>query len=190
MGDYPVQPAKSLRTGEELHKIVDENKEGLLGKDVTAKFGGVLPFLPKILSIAKALPLQIHPNKDLAAKLHAKNPDQFTDDNHKPEIAIALGKFEVFAGWKATSDIQALFDALQPIKKFLPNGETLLNNEILKRVCYNILTSSDESIKECQEQLAKIPREQFGKQAYILDLLPRLQEQYSIEDPGNLVTLL
>lgn len=190
MGDYPVQPAKSLRTGEELHKIVDNDKEGLLGKNVIEKFGGVLPFLPKILSIEKALELQIHPDKDLATRLHAKNPDQFTDDNHKPEIAIALGKFEVFAGWKATPDIQALFDVLEPIKKFLPNEHTHFNNETLKRVCQNILTSSDSSIKECQEQLGEIPREKFGKQAYILDLLPRLQRQYSIEDPGNLVTLL
>lgn len=190
MGDYPVQPAKSLKTGEELHKIVDDDKEGLLGKNVMEKFGGVLPFLPKILSIDKALELQIHPDKDLAARLHAKNPDQFTDDNHKPEIAIALGKFEVFAGWKAMPDIQVLFDILQPIQKFLPNGQTHFNNETLKRVCHNILTSSDESIKECQERLAQVPRERFGKQAYILDLLPRLQGQYSIEDPGNLVTLL
>lgn len=190
MGDYPVQPAKSLKTGEELHQIVDEDKEGLLGKNIMEKFGGVLPFLPKILSIEKALELQIHPDKDLAAKLHAKNADQFTDDNHKPEIAIALGKFEVFVGWKATPDIQALFDVLQPIQKFLPNGKTHFNNETLKQICHNILTSSDASIKECQEQLGKIPREKFGKQAYILDLLPRLQGQYSIEDPGNLVTLL
>ena len=190
MGDYPVQPAKSLKTGEELQKIVDENKEELLGKDVMRKFGGVLPFLPKILSIAKALELQIHPNKDLAAQLHAKNPDQFTDDNHKPEIAIALGKFEVFAGWKAMPDIQALFDNLQPIKKFLPSGQTRFSNETLRQICRNILTASDESIKECQEQLGKIPREMFGKQASVLDLLPRLQGQYSIEDPGNLVTLL
>ena len=190
MGDYPVQPAKSLKTGEELHKIVNEDKGGLLGKNVMAKFGGVLPFLPKILSIQKALELQIHPDKDLSAKLHAENPEQFTDDNHKPEIAIALGKFEVFAGWKATPDIQALFDNLEPIQKFLPNGQTQFNDETLKRVCQNILTASDESIRECQEQLGKIPREKYGKQAYILDLLPRLQGQYSIEDPGNLVTLL
>lgn len=190
MGDYPVQPAKSLKTGEELHKIVDDDKEGLLGKNVMEKFGGVLPFLPKILSIQKALELQIHPNKDLAAKLHSENPDQFTDDNHKPEIAIALGKFEVFVGWKTTPDIQALFDDLQPIQRFLPNGQTQFNNETLERVCHNILTSSEDSIKECQEQLGKIPREKFGTQAYILDLLPRLQGQYSIEDPGNLVTLL
>ena len=189
MGDYPVQPAKSLKTGEELHKIVDDDKEGLLGKNIMDKFGGVLPFLPKILSIEKALELQIHPNKDLAAKLHAKNPDQFTDDNHKPEIAIALSKFEVFVGWKATPDIQALFD-LQPIQKFLPNGQTQFNNETLKQVCHNILTSSEDSIKSCQEELGKIPPENFGEQPYILDLLPRLQGQYSIEDPGNLVTLL
>jgi len=112
MGDYPVLPARVLKTGEELHKAVDDDKENLLGENCIKKFGGVVPFLPKILSIAKALPLQIHPNKDLAAKLHAKNPDQFTDDNHKPEIAIALGPFEVFAGWKPQTEIDGLFEAL------------------------------------------------------------------------------
>ena len=190
MGDYPVLPAKVLKTGRELHSVVDENKEQLLGKNCIQKFGGVVPFLPKILSIAKALPLQIHPDKDLATRLHAKNPEQFTDDNHKPEIAIALGKFEVFAGWKPTPEIQSLFDALPPLQKFLPSQNSHLNNEILKKVVQTILKSSDASIKECQQELAKISRATYGKQAYILDLLPRLQEQYSREDPGNLVALM
>lgn len=79
---------------------------------------------------------------------------------------------------------------MQPIKKFLPDGQPQFNNETLRQVCRKILTSSDESIKECQEQLGKIPREKFGEQSYILDLLHRLQGQYSIEDPGNLLTLL
>ena len=48
MGDYPVLPAKVLETGEELHKVIDENKEQLLGKNSIEKFGGVLPFLPKV----------------------------------------------------------------------------------------------------------------------------------------------
>lgn len=48
MGDYPELPAKDLKTGEELHKIVDKNKEQLLGKNCIEKFGGVLPFLPKV----------------------------------------------------------------------------------------------------------------------------------------------
>ena len=53
MGDYPVLPAKDLETGKELHKIVDENKEQLLGKGCMDKFGGVLPYLPKVASIAQ-----------------------------------------------------------------------------------------------------------------------------------------
>lgn len=190
MGDYPVLPAKVLKTGEELHKIVDENKEQLLGKQCMDKFGGVIPFLPKILSIAKALPLQIHPNKDLATNLHKKNPEQFTDDNHKPEIAVALGPFEVFAGWKPTPEIQSLFDTLPPLQKFLPDGKPKIDDEALRKIVQTILQASDESIKECQQELAKIPKEKYGKQAYILDILPRLQEQYSIEDPGNLVALM
>lgn len=190
MGDYPVLPAKALKTGEKLHKIVDENKEQLLGKQCIEKFGGVVPFLPKILSIAKALPLQIHPDKELATKLHKQNPEQFTDDNHKPEIAIALGPFEVFAGWKPTAKIQSLFDSLPPLQKFLPEKSSKIDNDVLRKVVLTILQSSDSSIKECQQELAKIPKEQYGKQAYILDVLPRLQEQYSIEDPGNLVALI
>jgi len=44
----PVLPAKDLTTGEGLHKIIDEHKEKLLGRKVTEKFDGVLPFLPKV----------------------------------------------------------------------------------------------------------------------------------------------
>ncbi|KAK4698019.1 mannose-6-phosphate isomerase, partial [Lecanoromycetidae sp. Uapishka_2] len=132
----------------------------------------------------------IHPNKDLAAKLHAKNPEQFTDDNHKPEIAIALGPFEVFAGWKPQAEIDSLFEALPPLQKFLPKKDAKVDNETLRTVVQTILQSSDESIKKCQQELAKIPKEKYGKQSYILEILPRLQEQYSIEDPGNLVALI
>ncbi|KAL9580378.1 MAG: hypothetical protein Q9212_004530 [Teloschistes hypoglaucus] len=190
MGDYPILPAKDLKTGEELHKIVDENKEKLLGKTCIEKFGGVVPFLPKILSIAKALPLQIHPNKQLSERLHKENPDKFPDPNHKPEIAIALGPFEVFAGWKDQSDIQSLFDELEPLKKFVPEQHSKFDHDALKQICLNILKTSDQETAKTQEELAKIPKEKYGKQGYILDVLPRLQKQYSKEDPGNLVALL
>lgn len=209
MGDYPVLPAKGLKSGEELHKIVDDNKEQLLGKTCIEKFGGVVPFLPKvyfllsavkslfvrlkasqILSISKALPLQIHPNKELSEQLHKKDPEKYTDPNHKPEIAIALGPFEVFAGFKDNNDIQDLFSALPPLERFLPRKDVNFDNEVLKQICYKILTASDEEIRSIQAELAKVPKEKYGKQGYMLDLLPRLQQQYSKEDPGNLVALL
>ena len=45
-----MQPAKVLETGEELHKVIDERREELLGHDCAKRFGGVLPFLPKVSS--------------------------------------------------------------------------------------------------------------------------------------------
>ncbi|MCJ1305680.1 hypothetical protein MMC08_008496 [Hypocenomyce scalaris] len=189
MGDYPELPAKILETGEELHRVIEDNKEQLLGQNCIRKFGVVLPYLPKILSIQKALPLQIHPDKELAARLNEKDPEKYTDDNHKPEIAVALGPFEVFAGWKPLNDIQVLFNTLEPLNKFLPDKHIHFNNETLKSICQNILECSDEIIKSTQEQIGKLPKEAFGKQSYILELLPRLQSQYSIEDPGSLVAL-
>lgn len=136
------------------------------------------------------MPLQIHPNKDLATRLHHENPEKFADDNHKPEIAVALGKFEVFAGWKPNNDIESLFNTLEPLKRFLPDQHARFDNETLKGICQSILEASDDVIRETQEELGKVPKESFGNQSYILDLLPRLQSQYSKEDPGNLVALL
>jgi mannose-6-phosphate isomerase class I len=37
----------------------------------------------QILSIAKALPLQVHPDKELAGKLRKKNRRKFGDTNRK-----------------------------------------------------------------------------------------------------------
>jgi mannose-6-phosphate isomerase len=52
MGDYPTLPAKSLSTGEELHTIIDQDKEKLLGRNCMEKFGGELPFLPKVSHVS------------------------------------------------------------------------------------------------------------------------------------------
>ena len=49
-----------------------------------------MAFLFKILCVEKALSIQAHPDKKLAEKLHAARPDIYKDDNHKPELAIAL----------------------------------------------------------------------------------------------------
>ena len=48
MGDYPILPAKVLKTGEELRKVVDDNTELLLGRQSISKFGKQVPFLPKV----------------------------------------------------------------------------------------------------------------------------------------------
>ncbi|KAM6352173.1 mannose-6-phosphate isomerase isoform 3-T3 [Alca torda] len=76
-----------------------------LGAKVNDAFQGRLPFLFKVLSVNTALSIQAHPNKELAAKLHAQFPEHYPDDNHKPEMAIALTPFEGLCGFRPVEEI-------------------------------------------------------------------------------------
>jgi len=189
-GTYPTTPSKILSSGEDLQKFLNAHKEELIGRPILKKFGADLPYLPKILSIAKALPLQIHPDKDLAARLHAKDPEKFGDANHKPEIAVALGKFEVFVGWMPLPEIQKLFTTIPILKSKFLNDQTHFNGETLKQIVRQILSASDEEIVKIYETLKNTPGKDFGRHDYIPELLPRLAEQYDKSDPGNLIALL
>lgn len=207
MGTYPTLPSYVLETDENLQDVLDKHPDELIGRNVMKKFGHTkLPYLPKVLSIAKALPLQLHPvcshqfyvrctaddpqNKDLAAKLHAKDPDQFTDANHKPEIALALGPFEAFVGFKPLADIQKLME-LEPLKKFLPEiKKPEFDDQTLKHIVETLLKASEDDVRKTNDALLKLPREKFGKETYIPELIPRLSEQYDKEDNGTLVALI
>lgn len=62
MGTYPELPSYVLETGEDLQDVLDKHSKELIGSNVIGKFNHTkLPYLPKVLSIAKALPLQLHP---------------------------------------------------------------------------------------------------------------------------------
>ncbi|XP_048828661.1 mannose-6-phosphate isomerase isoform X1 [Brienomyrus brachyistius] len=78
---------------------------GCLGSKVKDTFQGQLPFLFKVLSVNTALSIQAHPNRELAAKLHAQFPQHYPDDNHKPEMAIALTQFEGLCGFRPVQEI-------------------------------------------------------------------------------------
>lgn len=107
---------------------------------------------------------------------------------HKPEIAIALSKFELFAGWKPLNDIQALFK-LRPLEKFLPT-HTHFNDETLRQVCKALLKADPKTVASTIKELENMPESQFGRDQYIPGLLERLSKQYSVCDNGNLVAAL
>ena len=77
----------------------------LLGKAIAKKFDGKLPFLLKVLSAGEALSIQAHPNKAQAKILHANAPQHYPDDNHKPEIAIALDSLTALMGIKPFAEL-------------------------------------------------------------------------------------
>ncbi|GKU90305.1 hypothetical protein SLEP1_g4310 [Rubroshorea leprosula] len=81
-----------------LKSWLSENPH-VLGDKVLEKWGPDLPFLFKVLSVQKALSLQAHPDKELARALHKSLPDVYRDENHKPEMALALTEFEALRGF-------------------------------------------------------------------------------------------
>jgi len=65
-----------------------------------------LPYLFKVLSIGNALSIQAHPDKKTAEQLNKLDPINYPDDNHKPEMVIALSKFEMLCKFKSLTQLQ------------------------------------------------------------------------------------
>ncbi|KAL5342801.1 RmlC-like cupin domain-containing protein [Aspergillus crustosus] len=187
MGTYPTVPSRLLCTGETLENYIKRNPE-LIGQSVKTKLGRGLPFLPKVLSFDKALPLQVHPDKRLAEQLNLKDPDSFGDPNHKPEIAVALSEFELFAGFKPLKDVERLLK-IKPLDQFVPANSSL-NDDVLRDLCKTLLLLQPEAVSDTIKQLLSIGAAEFGEQQYIPGLLERLSKQYSEGDNGTLVAAL
>ena len=118
MGTHPSLPSKDVTTGRSLLDLVGDN-EALMGHDITSKYESKLPFLFKVLSIRKALSIQAHPNKKLAAKLHSQDPKNYPDDNHKPEMAIAITPFEGLCGFRPLNEISHFLKTITPLRELV-----------------------------------------------------------------------
>lgn len=69
-----------------------------------------------MLSVRKALSIQAHPDKDLAKLLHKFMPSAYKDDNHKPEMALAITHFQALCGF-VTLEVHILILSLSHIFK-------------------------------------------------------------------------
>ena len=91
-----------------LDSLINSNKNHYLGKSTYSRFGN-LPFLLKILDVNKMLSIQVHPTKlDAEAGFLRENQSgiplnapfrNYKDDNHKPEIMVALSDFWLLHGF-------------------------------------------------------------------------------------------
>eukprot|EP00775_Hariotina_reticulata_P009221 gene9221-9386_t len=105
MGTHPSGPALISGQDTTLKEWIQAHPEAL-GDAVLKRFGTDLPYLLKVLSVQTALSIQSHPDKKLAEKLHAQQPQDYKDDNHKPEMALALEGFEALCGFVAPSELK------------------------------------------------------------------------------------
>ncbi|KAF9915385.1 Mannose-6-phosphate isomerase [Lobosporangium transversale] len=109
MGTHPSGPSTLYQSDKTLESVL-KTYPHLLTPYFYGKYHGHLPFLFKVLSINKALSIQAHPDKELAERLFKERPDIYKDDNHKPEMAIALTEFEALCGFRPLQQISAALD--------------------------------------------------------------------------------
>ena len=123
-GAHPGDPAwlETDRGEESLLEAVREDPEGQLGAAVWNRFGDTLPFLMKVLAADEPLSLQAHPSAEQAAEGFAREDRlgipvsspirNYRDRSHKPELLVALGTFEVLAGFRPALKSVELMRAL------------------------------------------------------------------------------
>ncbi|KAL2795069.1 mannose-6-phosphate isomerase [Aspergillus keveii] len=171
MGTHPSLPSKDLETQRTLLDLVQDNL-ALMSPEVTERYGGKLPFLFKVLSIQKALSIQAHPNKKLAEQLHAKDPKNYPDDNHKPEMTIAITPFEGLCGFRPLSEIVHFLKAVAPLRylvgvqtasdfeKVVQGSEdsedpeqTKKNKDALRTLFTSLMKSSSDDVEAAAKEL-------------------------------------
>lgn len=98
--------------------------DGVIAADPVGTLGepGTLPFLVKLLAAARPLSIQAHPSIQQAREGFARENAagipldaahrNYKDDNHKPEILIALTPFKAMAGFRPVEQTVELLDEI------------------------------------------------------------------------------
>lgn len=119
MGAHPKGPAQvHLPDGSSipLDQLIEDRGIDILGPQVYKQFSGTWPFLLKVLDVQQMLSIQCHPNKQQAEAGFAREekagiprgaPNRvFRDDNHKPELSVALSDFYLLHGFLPDEQIR------------------------------------------------------------------------------------
>jgi mannose-6-phosphate isomerase len=131
MGAHPSAPAmvESPEGSMALDKMIIENTIQFLGTKTADRFGS-LPYLFKILDVEKMLSIQVHPSKENAEKGFLKEQlagipidaphRNYKDQNHKPEVMVALSDFWLLHGFMPAIALKQRLTSLAPLQNLLP----------------------------------------------------------------------
>ena len=122
MGTHPKGPSK-VKTAKGdllLSDLINLEPSKKLGFFPAIKFNNRLPFLFKVLDVKKMLSIQAHPIKAEAEKGYKRENEEgialdapnrtYRDDNHKPEVMVALTDFWLLHGFRPTDEIQEVLE--------------------------------------------------------------------------------
>jgi mannose-6-phosphate isomerase len=102
-----------------LDRFVADYPDGTLGSDTQRRFGPRLPFLLKVLAVDRPLSLQVHPTAEQARDGYRRQqaategaPGLYADEWAKPEMLVALTRFDAFAGLRPPADVLARLEVI------------------------------------------------------------------------------
>ncbi|PQV49021.1 mannose-6-phosphate isomerase type 1 [Jejuia pallidilutea] len=112
-----------------LDTFISNQLKESLGAKVTNVFGR-LPFLFKVLDVNDMLSIQVHPTKveaekgfkrenELGIPLNASHRN-YKDDNHKPEIMVALSEFWLLHGFLTEDKLRNVLSSVPEFTDLLP----------------------------------------------------------------------
>ncbi|MFF9211838.1 MULTISPECIES: mannose-6-phosphate isomerase, class I [unclassified Streptomyces] len=125
MGAHPISPSRLDRghaTAPSLLDVIEADPRAELGDATLHRHGVRLPFLLKLLAAAEPLSLQVHPDRSQAMKGYAREEAEgipltaphrsYKDDQHKPELIVALSSFQGLCGFRDPQQSAALLAGL------------------------------------------------------------------------------
>ena len=135
LGAHQNAPSEVLIENEKrpLNNFLNTDLIEKLGQKIASKFGR-LSFLFKVLDVKEMLSIQVHPTKIEAEKgfklenemgipLKAANRN-YKDDNHKPEIMVALGEFWLLHGFLPEDKLRTILKNIPEFTHLLPVFES------------------------------------------------------------------
>jgi mannose-6-phosphate isomerase len=199
MGTHPKAPLTIVDAGGYagaakgmlLSEFLKTNKE-FAGEKTVAVYGDQLPYLFKCLSVDKALSIQAHPNKTMAEQLHAKDPANYPDANHKPEMACAVTDFEGLCGFRPLSELAEYLTSCPELRVLVSEPialqveaavalDDVAQGIALKQAFATVMSSASDVIKaQAEAMVARIE----CKSAELLTSTERLILRINAQFPG------
>lgn len=205
IGSHPKGPSTLLMGDGMSVSLTDALRNDaprLLGDEVAQRYSNELPFLLKILSINPdcGLSIQAHPDKQRAEALHARDPINYPDPRHKPEVALPLSRVRLLYGLRPVVEIVGVLERFPELCRLfdaevcralreVDEADRLAQGDIVKRLFSALLTSSAVDTAEVVGAL----KEQGKKgraESEELALVERLSRQYGDADVGLLALFI
>lgn len=155
LGAHPLHSSVVETAGGTLPlvQLINSNKGAFLGERVLKHFQS-FPFLLKVLDVRQMLSIQVHPDKASAEKAFTVEnaqgiaPDapnrNYKDDNHKPELMVALSDFWLLHGFKPEGVLKELLSSEPDFQFLLQTFE----QEGYKGLYQRVMTMPQEEVNQ------------------------------------------